>query len=379
MAMKYDLMHKDVPVAEVVLDDDGYLARVDRVLCKEHLPVGTCVKGFLDGNAIRHWWSSRSIPASRSGIRDALYRLGIRTTGVLLERCMGLSLSDQYWIRRSGDDVEWADVNFFDNAFSEDVGDLLFGNTYATGEFNFCSPDNTSDGVLNKRWKIVDGERHLLKAGSGQVMQEPFNEVIATMLMESQEVECCHYDLVWIGGYPYCSCRDFINSSQDLVTASNLLASSPRRNDESAMGHFIRLCGEAGIDAVPFLDRMLVVDYIMMNNDRHLSNFGLIRDAITLDYVGMAPIYDTGTALGCLLRTGDIPLRLDRSCKPFAKDFDSQLSLVSSLDWFDPDAAMGILPDVESLLSLNGFIGEERASRIKAILSDRIDRVSSRL
>ncbi len=92
---------------------------------------------------------------------------------------MGLSLSDQYWVKTIDDPIEWEKVNFFDNLFSTDVGNLLFGRPIS-GEFDLSSPDNTSDGVLRKRWTIVDNERQLVKSGNEPSYQEPLNEVIST-------------------------------------------------------------------------------------------------------------------------------------------------------------------------------------------------------
>lgn len=42
---------------------------------------------------------------------------------------------------------------------------------------------------------------------------------------------------------------------------------------------------------------MIVLDYIMMNEDRHLRNFGIIRNVETLKWIKVAPIYDTGQSL----------------------------------------------------------------------------------
>lgn len=40
---------------------------------------------------------------------------------------MGLSLSDQYWICPADKEITWSEVNFFENDFSPDVGNILFG------------------------------------------------------------------------------------------------------------------------------------------------------------------------------------------------------------------------------------------------------------
>lgn len=49
-------------------------------------------------------------------------------------------------------------------------------------DLDMFSPDNSSDGNLRKKWKIIDGKRYLIKGGNTFNNQEPFNEVIATRL-----------------------------------------------------------------------------------------------------------------------------------------------------------------------------------------------------
>lgn len=81
----------------------------------------------MDRALLNHWWTGRSIPLSHSGIREALEIMDIPVPQKLVEKCMGLSLSDQYWICPFKKEVKWSDVNFFQNDFSEDVGNSLFG------------------------------------------------------------------------------------------------------------------------------------------------------------------------------------------------------------------------------------------------------------
>ena len=44
---------------------------------------------------------------------------------------------------------------------------------------------------------------------------------------------------------------------------------------------------------------MLLIDFLVMNIDRHLGNFGVIRNVETLKWEKLAPIFDTGEALNC--------------------------------------------------------------------------------
>ena len=347
--MKCILMHKRTQVASIELDDaTGFIQKIGEIYAPEHLPVGIHVRhGVADRTELNQWLTDRSIPASRSGIREALEILEIANTKLLLLRCYGLSLSDQYWIKPDGSDLTWEDVNFFDNSFSDDIGDVLFGAPKKDNALNFSSPDNTSDGFLKKRWKIIDGKRCLIKGGSNPFRQQPFNEVIATKIMERLDIPHVPYTLVWNKEAPYSVCEDFVDENTELIPAWRVMMTQKKNNSTSVYQHFVNCCGALGVaDVVPFLDRMITLDYIIANEDRHFNNFGLIRNAETLEWIGMAPIYDSGSSLGYDKLPGQMKFEKDVGCKPFKNHHIEQLQLVQSFEWLD----LSKLDDVEDII-----------------------------
>jgi len=62
---------------------------------------------------------------------------------------------------------------------------------------------------------------------------------------------------------------------------------------------------------------MIVVDFIRANEDRHLSNFGILRDANTLKWLGSAPIFDSGSSFGYDKPAGQIRSGIKIECKQF--------------------------------------------------------------
>lgn len=377
--LKYTFMHKRIPVAEIEIDDaTGLIQKIGRIYAPEHLPVGIPVrKGAADRAAFNEWWTDRSIPASRSGIREALEVLGISNTKQLLVRSCGLSLADQYWICPVGSGLRWEDINFFTNDFSDDIGDVLFGKPPKTDGLNFSSPDNTSDGNLKKRWKILNGRRCLIKGGSNPFQQQPFNEVIAVGLMQRLGIPHVPYTLIWHQGLPYSVCEDFVREDTELVPAWRILQLQKRSNSTSLYRHFVNCCEEAGIkDVVPFLDRMLVLDYIIANEDRHFNNFGALRHAETLEWIGMAPVYDSGSSLGYDRMPVQMQSERDVPCKPFKNHHAEQLKLVSSFDWIDFDRLADAKDWVTAVLSdpqADGFLDEPRIRAVAAGVERRIN------
>ena len=364
------LMHKRLAVAELELDDaTGFIRKIDAVPAPEHLPVGVPFrKGTADRGALNDWWSDRSIPASRSGIQQALETLDIPNTKLLLLRCYGLSLSDQYWICPHGSGLTWEEINFFDNPFSDDMGDVLFGSPKREPEFDFSSPDNTSDGFLKKRWKIIHGKRCLIKGGSNPFQQQPFNEVIASDIMQSLGIPHVPYSVIWSEGRPYSVCEDFVAGDTELVPAWRIIQTQKKDNSTSVYQHFVNCCEALSIkNVVPYLDRMITLDYIIANEDRHLNNFGVLRNAETLEWCGFAPIYDSGSSLGYDKVAGQIRMERDVECKPFKKHHAEQLKLVSDFSWIDFDSLADVDELITRTLSADGAKEYMDDNRIRAI------------
>ena len=336
--MRYMLMHKCFAVAELVFDETtGSIIKTGTVYDRDRLPVGVTERnGKADRFLLNEWWRDRSIPDTRQGIKDALYALEINNTQVLPLRSYGLSLSDSYWILPESSNINWYDLNFFENAFSEDVGDVLFGREKNIETFNFNSPDNTTDGYLKKRWKIINGKRYLIKGGSNPFRQQPFNEVIASKIMDRLGIDHVPYSIIWEDGEPYSVCEDFVTRDTELISAWRIMQTQKKDNSSSVYQHFVNCCKSLGApDVVPALDRMIVLDYIIANEDRHLNNFGLLRNAETLEWLGFAPIYDSGSSLGYNSLLSQIHTEKNITCKPFKRRHEEQLKLVTSFDWID--------------------------------------------
>ena len=211
--MRFFLMQRNHQVAVIeIAEKTGDIIDVAEVLSAQRIPLGAKHSdGSFDVLSLRKWWAGRGIPASRSGLERALETLHIPYAELLLVKCSGLSLSDQYWVTPCDAPQNWRDVNFYENDFSDDVGRALFGEGVLSAQPDLCSPCNTSDGFLQKRWRIADGKRILLKAGSGIYKQEPYNEIVATALYDALGMPHVPYWLVEQGGQVMSACACFTN------------------------------------------------------------------------------------------------------------------------------------------------------------------------
>ncbi len=135
-----------------------------------------------------------------------------------------------------------------------------------------------------------------------------------------------------------------------------------------------QLLRKLGISGVAHaLDQMMVLDYLIANEDRHLNNFGLLRDPDTLDYLGPAPLYDSGSSLGYNKLTPQILSGKDINCKPFKRTHQDQLRLVTSFDWLDLSKLDDVDQDIREVFTgAEEFIDKERVEAIVASVNQRV-------
>ena len=376
--MQYKLMHKNIPVMDIEIDEATYgIVRLGEIYNYEHIPLGVLTyEKKVDRALLNHWWTGRSIPLSRSGIREALEIMDILVPQKLVEKCMGLSLSDQYWICPFEKEVKWSDVNFFQNDFSEDVGNSLFGIRTDSMALDLMSPDNTSDGYLKKKWKIINEKRYLIKGGNGQIQQEPFNEVFATEIMKCiGDMDFVPYELIWEKEMPYSICEDFISENTELINASDIMKIEKRPNHISEYNHFLKCCDILEIpNAEESIHKMLVLDFIIANDDRHFHNFGAVRNAETLEWIGIAPIFDCGNSMWHNDPINKIEIEdVDTPSRTFKKNHKEQIKLVKSFDWLNTECLKKI-PDIcIQVYSQNPFMDEYRLNKLCKAMKVRVN------
>ena len=296
----YYLMHRDDPVCTVSVDPaSGSMLRVSQMTAGELLPPG----GRMDTEALRIWWQRRAVPVTQDRILSILEEKGFTSTQEYLVRNLGLSLSDHYWIKPIDTDLCWQDVNLFTNDFRDSIGELLFNPEAEIPEIpeNAFSPGSSTQGDLRKKWVIIEGRRHLIKGNHGSNSQESLNEVFASLVHRKQQKQhYVDYRPLMIGDQINCICECFTSDTLEFIPAADLIHSEKRNNSVSVYEHLIHVCVQNGLpeEAVrSFLEYQILTDCLMTNTDRHLNNFGALRDTNSLKLVSMAPIFDSGNSM----------------------------------------------------------------------------------
>lgn len=392
--MNYILYHKEIPVLNFEMDDGNYIAKINEVYNEKHAPVGVLNSALEPTkDAFREWWKSRSIPASRQHLKETLEILRVKSSLDLLKKCHGLSLSDHYWVKcdePSESRLNWKDLNFFENNFSEEVGKILVGaSEESVGDIKLLSPDCSTDGWLKKKWIVnANGERILLKGGSETFQQEPFNEAITSEICSRLKINHVDYSLTYqnkgFGDKEFFSaCSDFVSMNTELVPAVRIFGTMKQNNNSSFLTQLLSGCKSLGMSDIERLKKdmgkMFALDFLIANTDRHFNNFGFLRNPDTLEWIGLAPVYDSGTSLFCKQSVFDLRNSAKHDSryvetKPLAKTLEKQFTKAlrdTEIPSFDFSSLGGIGGVFKEMLDQNPQ-NEGRSELLGKILDARV-------
>lgn len=371
-ATRYELMHGDHVAASVSISGEGLIASINGIVDRDRMPWGTVGSDDDDTlDRLRDWWNYRRIPRKRD-IAETIRRLGFASNDELMVAGLAANLSDHYWIRPLGDDLCWDDVSLFTNSFSETLGRTLLG----IGDGFEPSPDCSTDGMVPKMWT---SDRRMLKGGTTRCRQQPYNEVLASEIMKRLEIDHVPYELTSLGSETFCTCPCIASEDVEMIQARCLMMTAPLVEGRTMFSHLLDRCESIGlVDPRLFIDRMLVIDHIMANNDRHYNNFSILRDPDSLEVLRFAPVYDTGSSLGYDLRVGDIT-GSETWGRTFKARLDDQLLLLGDTDWIDLDALRGIDSFARRLMGGSETVSPERVDAVVELLLSRIESLRDRI
>lgn len=385
------LMSKDKPVLRFAYNRrTGQTADVEPLEGVRFAPLGVGADGKPNRYDLSAWLASRSIPDFRRSIGQVLRTLRFARTSDLMIEGWGLSLSDPYWFAPEGCDAEWGDINYFDNGYDQMLGDMMLGigdgsfdvdgaNERGGAERPFRSPDATTAGALVKTWVREDGVDYLVKGGFGAENREPYNEVLATRLLSRllDEGEFVPYGLARRHGRVYSICPAMTSADWELVPAADVATAFSITDGRDLHRGYLDALSQLGVrNARTSIDKMIVVDHIMANFDRHTHNFGLLRSTEHPDEFQIAPLFDNGC--GFYSRATVDELRRGRylwESHPFREYPSQQLALVEDVGWFDPGRLGGFIDEIADVLSQNPHLSEEFITLVQRHTQRQIDAV----
>lgn len=213
-----------------------------------------------------------------------------------------VSINDTFWVKREDEVIKWSDVSPYCNALDAGMSEMIFTESipdrcvttgiipelFVDGSFVKCCGKDSDGLCIIKRG--TDGY-----ANSGL---EPYGEVFTSQIYESIVGSAVQYELIKHHGIIASKCKLFTNDSVGFVPCSKLL-------EDHTQGGIVEYYSST--EYRDMFNAMLVADAVCFNVDKHAGNHGVLFNNDTLDFVGMAPVFDHNLSLLPYVMESDFP------------------------------------------------------------------------
>ena len=229
----------------------------------------------------------KSLYTKAGFLKKIMSMCGCESTEGFIKVTHSASINDTFWIKSETESVTWKDVSLYHNEFNETISKLAFEGVGLYGiELSSTVPELSTEGSFRKCWRREDGEIYLYKRGQDGAFNaglEPYCEVMASELAGKLCRDSVQYDIVRLYGEQATRCKLFTSETEGYVPVTKY---SVEKNARELLQFFSRIGAEEDFR------RMVVLDGLTFNVDRHAGNYGVLIDNDTLQPIRMAPIFD---------------------------------------------------------------------------------------
>lgn len=250
----------------------------------------------LTDEGLVKWLQRRVIPKNRAYVAEILktFGLSVNDTKGIIDVCKGLSLNDSYWVVPQGFAGTFAQYNLYENRFSEILSLVAYTGIGQSDAAFTTSPELTTNGMLPKAWRFIEGEGiYLYKGGTfgaANTGNEPYSEFYASQVAQAMGLDAVAYELENWKGILASRCKLFTDIDTSYIPIGRIVR-------EGGLKACLEYYRQLGPEAYEQVKSMLVFDAVIYNEDRHFGNFGVLRDNHTGKVTGAAPAFDNGMSL----------------------------------------------------------------------------------
>ncbi|MCI9456946.1 MAG: XRE family transcriptional regulator [Oscillospiraceae bacterium] len=295
--MNYELRHFDTPLLRFAASENTSSPEIE-ILWENREKIFLLPLDMqpVSNTSLQKWLKRRTVPKNRAYVHNFLNKCGLSLNRPmnLIQVSKGLSLNDCYWVVEEGFTGTFDMFNLYDNRFSRTLALIAFtGYGSDIRSSLISSPEFTTNGMLPKCWRRIDGKIILFKGGTfgaSNTGNEPYSEYYAAQIAKKLGIDAVDYGLAQWKNCLCSTCELFTGKQYGFIPVGHIVTSGGM----DAVKAYYRQLGPMFEKA---LGDMFLLDAIICNTDRHFGNFGFLIDNETNRIVAPAPLFDHGNSL----------------------------------------------------------------------------------
>ena len=259
---------------------------------------------FAEDPSLKSWLRQRSLDTSRTNSRFVLRELDSDKADItqIVLSVNAATITDNFWIRENGSEKTYEQTRFHQDHLAKVA--LLGSSAGIVVPPDHRSPELTNIGTFEKCWHLENDQWWLYKRGDPE---NTFSELAVQSIGRSLNLNMAVYEYVSreeIGNIFDCRAPASISTVKTLDFTGGILNFEPaadlgcKKNDAVKNYQILKKLSPA---AAQEYEKMVLLDALTYNIDRHLYNFGVLRDQATGQVISLAPAYDHNLSLSMAL------------------------------------------------------------------------------
>lgn len=290
MIYDFEAYFLDEKAAQVHMDTDKREVSVKRYV---HGPKQPFHADLETVDYIHSFLKSRCFDDSRPDLPEilALYGMTSNNPYEWNKKTHGVKHKDFWWLKFPGEkDIKWADMNPrrpYNGEYNKSKSTMRYG---------------SNDGTQPKFYDAGKWFKQDLKGYEGET-----EHIVSCLLACSNVDNYVFYERCTVNGKPGCVSDDFLGNGMAFMSFEEL----HRQSTGVSMTNKVIECQDfdarykyvcefiyqhTAIDIRTYLSKIFSLDAMILNDDRHFNNLGVIYDSINHMYTE-APIFDNGAGL----------------------------------------------------------------------------------
>lgn len=259
---------------------------------------------YAPDTSLASWLQQRCLDTNRTNSRFLLRELNSEKVNIeqLILGINAAVVTDSYWLKEAGSTITYEETRFHEDHLAKVA--LLGSSAGLRTPLQHRSAELTNLGTFEKCWHLENGHWWLYKRGDPE---NTFSELATEKIGSYLGVRTAHYEYVnreeisqIFDCYAPASISairtpDFTNGLWNFEPAADLGCFK-----DNAVKNY-EILHRLSPNAAKEYKKMVLLDALVYNVDRHLYNFGVLRDRSTGRVISLAPVYDHNLALSTAL------------------------------------------------------------------------------
>lgn len=257
----------------------------------------------MNGKDFTSWLEGRAIDSHRANscLLKKVLCLANRDDAHTSLAVNAVTITDNYWFKSDDENLTWNEVKFNENVFDKLA---LKGDPDSFNKTPSRTPELTNIGSFEKCWRLIDDKWWMYKSCNNNQI---FFELFIFNLGKALGFNMAYYE--YDDGYV--KTKNFTDGKVNFEPICSVMGDNEDYSDN--FDYFMTLSKDIVVDYL----KMLYLDSVCYNMDRHTNDYGLLRRIETGEILSLAPNYDNNIALIANGYPSDVSMEKDGLIKFF--------------------------------------------------------------